>query len=91
MLTAKERRVFLFIRGYIESNGEAPTIAEIGRHFQLASSATVHGILTSLVSEGLIRRIPNVARGIALCDLTAGPQASESRLAASPGLSHDQL
>jgi repressor LexA len=63
-VTAKQRRVYEFIRRYIESNHEPPTIAEIGRQFQMSSSASVHSILLALEREGLIKRIPNVSRGI---------------------------
>src|SRR6267378_1367228 len=63
-VTAKQRRIYEFIRRYIESNKEPPTIAEIGRQFQMSSSASVHGILSALEREGLIKRIPNVSRGI---------------------------
>jgi repressor LexA len=63
-VTAKQRRVYEFIRRYIESNQEPPTIAEIGRQFQMRSSASVHAILQTLEREGLIKRIPNVSRGI---------------------------
>ena len=63
-ITAKQLRIFEFIRRYIESNQEAPTIAEIGRQFQMRSSASVHAVLTALEREGLIKRIPNVSRGI---------------------------
>ena len=63
-VTPKQRRIFDFIRRYIESNQEPPTIAEIGRHFQMRSSASVHAVLTALEREGLIKRIPNVSRGI---------------------------
>lgn len=62
--TAKQKRIFEFIRRYIESNQEAPTIAEIGRQFEMRSSASVHAVLTALEREGLIKRIPNVSRGI---------------------------
>jgi repressor LexA len=65
-VTAKQRRVYEFIRRYMESNLEPPTIAEIGRQFQMSSSASVHGILLTLEREGLIKRIPNVSRGIEL-------------------------
>jgi repressor LexA len=65
-ITAKQRRVYDFIKGYIESNEEPPTIAEIGRHFQISSSASVHGILLALEREGLIKRTPNISRGIEL-------------------------
>jgi repressor LexA len=63
-VTAKQRRIFEFIRRYIESNHEPPTIAEIGKQFQMRSSASVHAVLTALEREGLIKRIPNVSRGI---------------------------
>ena len=63
-VTPKQRRIFEFIRRYIDSNHEAPTIAEIGRQFQMKSSASVHAVLTALEREGLIKRIPNVSRGI---------------------------
>ena len=65
-ITAKQRRVYEFIRGYIESNEEPPTLAEIGKHFRISSSASVHGILLALEREGLIKRRPNVSRGIEL-------------------------
>jgi repressor LexA len=65
-ITPKQRRVYEFIRGYIDSNEQSPTIAEIGRYFQISSSASVHGILLALEREGLIKRRPNVSRGIDL-------------------------
>src|ERR1043166_2981690 len=67
-VTAKQRRIFEFIRRYIESNQEPPTIAEIGRQFQMRSSASVHAVLTALEREGLIKRIPNVSRGIEIVE-----------------------
>lgn len=63
-VTAKQKRIYEFIRRYVESNQEPPTIAEIGRQFEMRSSASVHAILTALEREGLIKRIPNVSRGI---------------------------
>jgi len=67
-VTAKQKRVFEFIRRYIESNHEPPTIAEIGRQFQMSSSASVHAILIALERDGLIKRIPNVSRGIQIVE-----------------------
>ena len=63
-VTPKQRRIFEFIRRVIESNETPPTIAEIGRQFDMRSSASVHAVLTALEREGLIKRIPNVSRGI---------------------------
>src|ERR671926_1621807 len=71
-VTAKQRRIYEFIRRYIDSNQEAPTIAEIGRQFQMRSSASVHAVLTALEREGLIKRIPNVSRGIEIVQQKEG-------------------
>jgi repressor LexA len=74
-VTAKQRRIFEFIRRYIDSNHEAPTIAEIGKQFQMKSSASVHAVLTALEREGLIKRIPHVSRGIQIVE--QGERSSE--------------
>src|ERR1044071_860924 len=71
-VTAKQRRIYEFIRRYIDSNQEAPTIAEIGRQFQMRSSASVHAVLTALEREDLIKRIPNVSRGIQIVQKEGG-------------------
>src|SRR5215207_5013833 len=78
-ITAKQRRVYEFIRRYIESNHEPPTIAEIGRQFQMSSSASVHAILIALEREGLIKRTPNVSRGIQVVEqeTTAGDESND--------------
>src|SRR6185503_13332786 len=76
-VTAKQKRIFEFIRRYIDSNQEAPTIAEIGRQFQMRSSASVHAVLTALEREGLIKRIPNVSRGIEIVQQKEGGNGGE--------------
>jgi len=45
-------------------------MAEIGRQFGLTSLASVHNVLSILEREGMIRRIPNVSRGIELLKQT---------------------
>ena len=65
-VTARQRQVHEFISRYIETHNQPPTIAEIGKQFQMTSSASVHSILSALEREGLIKRIPNVSRGIEL-------------------------
>ena len=76
-VTVKQRRVFEFIRRYIESNQEPPTMAEIGRQFQMSSSASVHSILATLEREGLIKRIPNVSRGIQIVEQSENGEKNE--------------
>ncbi len=63
-VTARQRQVYDFINRFIEINKLPPTIAEIGKQFKMSSSASVHSILSTLEREGLIKRIPNVSRGI---------------------------
>ena len=63
-VTARQRQVFEFISRFIEVHKQPPTIAEIGRHFKMSSSASVHNIISALEREGLITKIPNVSRGI---------------------------
>lgn len=65
-ITARQRRVLDYIKNYFDIHQEAPTIAEIGQEFGMSSSASVHHIISILEREGLIRRIPNVSRGIEL-------------------------
>ena len=65
-VTPRQRQVYEFISRHIDVHKLPPTIAEIGRHFKMSSSASVHSILSALEREGLIKRIPNVSRGIEL-------------------------
>src|ERR1044071_2749427 len=65
-ITARQQRVFDYISNYFAANQEPPTMAEIGRQFGMTSLASVHNVLSILEREGLIRRIPNVSRGIEL-------------------------
>jgi repressor LexA len=63
-VTARQRQVYEYICRYTENQKQPPTIAEIGKQFQMTSSASVHSILSALEREGLIKRIPNISRGI---------------------------
>src|SRR5437870_6886848 len=70
-ITARQRRVLDYIKHYFDVHQEAPTIAEIGKEFGMSSSASVHHVISILEREGLIRRIPNVSRGIELVNESA--------------------
>ena len=63
-VTPRLRQIYDYLCRYSDKFGYAPTIAEIGKQFNLSSPASVHHILSGLEREGLIRRIPNVSRGI---------------------------
>jgi hypothetical protein len=64
MVTPRQRQIYDYLCRYIDAHDSAPTMAEIGKQFKLSSPASVHHILSGLENEGLIRRIPNVSRGI---------------------------
>jgi repressor LexA len=76
-VTVRQRQVFDFISRYQESHKQPPTIAEIGKHFKMSSSASVHSILSALEREGLIKRIPNVSRGIEVMQPEIATDSSE--------------
>lgn len=52
----KPEDVLAFINDYIEQNSFPPTVREIARGLQLASTSTVQSHLVSLQRKGLIRR-----------------------------------
>jgi repressor LexA len=64
MVTPRQREIYDFICRFYDANNYAPTIAQIQLHFGLRAPSTVHQALTALVEEGLLRRIPNISRGI---------------------------
>lgn len=76
-ITARQRRVLDYIKRYFDEHQEAPTIAEIGKVFGMSSSASVHHVVSILEREGLIRRIPNVSRGIELVETESTKQKYE--------------
>ena len=65
-LTRRQRQIYEFIREFILGKGYAPSIAEIGKNFQLTSPATVHKHLQNLAQKGLIKRSWNRSRAIEL-------------------------
>lgn len=77
-VTARQKQVYEFISRFLEVNKQPPTIAEIGQHFKMSSSASVHSILSALEREGLIKKIPNVSRGIEL--IRQGNDDSETEI-----------
>lgn len=52
----KTKQIFEFIKRYIASNGVAPTIAELGRQFNMRSPASVHAHLKRMKAWGWIKR-----------------------------------
>lgn len=64
----KTLRMFEFIKFCLAWNHEAPTIAELGREFNMRSPASVHAHLKTMEAKGWIRRTPNISRGIEIVE-----------------------
>ena len=67
-LTLRQRDVFEFIRGKIQTRGYGPTVREIGEQFDIKSPNGVMCHLKALERKGLISRSPNKSRAIELKD-----------------------
>jgi len=72
-LTARQRQILDWIRGYIEAHGMPPTRAEIatGLGFSTASSAEDH--LQALARKGAVELIPGASRGLRLREVPGEP------------------
>jgi len=66
MVTRRQKELLDYLRVYIGAHGYAPTLEEIGKHFALASLATVHKHLQNLERKGRIRRLANHSRALEL-------------------------
>jgi repressor LexA len=66
MLTDRQRQTLNFIRSYIDENGYAPKLKEIGNHLGITSRGTVHRYIRALEEENLIRVSTGRSRGIEL-------------------------
>lgn len=73
-LTARQREVLDFIKGYIAEK-YPPTLAEVSDHFGFSEKAA-HDHLIALERKGVIRRYPSIPRGIKIMD-AGGAEPSE--------------
>src|SRR5262249_10804458 len=67
-LTERQREIYDFIKGKIESRGYGPTVREIGESFEIRSPNGVMCHLKALEKKGLIVRKGFSARAIQLVD-----------------------
>src|SRR5262245_20806092 len=65
-LTRRQKEILDFVSRHIHKKGSAPTIEEIGEHFQLRSLATVHKHLSNRQEKGLVKRAWNRSRALEL-------------------------
>lgn len=65
-LTEKQQQILDFIEQFRDLNGYPPTLREIGKHFQIASTFGVKRHLDALSKKGHLTIESNASRGIAL-------------------------
>jgi len=65
-LSERQRRILDFIARFQQSHGYPPTIREIGQEAGISSTSVVYYNLRALERMGLLRRAPDVSRGIEL-------------------------
>ncbi len=70
-LTKRQREILDFVTGFVNRSGYAPSIREIGEHFNLSSPATIHAHLDNLKKKGFLKSSFNEARSIELTPITA--------------------
>ncbi|MFO0843352.1 MAG: transcriptional repressor LexA [Gemmataceae bacterium] len=63
-LTSRQKEIYDFIRGKLETRGYPPTVREIGNAFDIKSPNGVMCHLNALVKKGLIEREAQSARAI---------------------------
>lgn len=63
-LTKKQRQILDFITEFTRDNGYAPSLREIGRHFNLSSPATIHAHVRTLEKKQMLKTSFNQARSI---------------------------
>jgi repressor LexA len=76
-LTKRQREILDYLQEFIQQNGYAPSLEEIGRRFSLSSLATVHKHLSNLQEKGFIRRSWNRSRSVELLSARTGQRAIE--------------
>ncbi len=65
-LSPRQERIMEFIKDFIEANEMPPTVRDIQMACSISSTSVVDYNLRLLQKEGIIRRRPDVARGIEL-------------------------
>ncbi len=74
-LSGKQRKIFLYIKDYIDDKGYPPTVRDICDAVDLKSTSTVHGHLQRLEKKGLIRRDESKPRAIEVLDYESEARA----------------
>lgn len=67
-LTGMQRKVYIFLKEYVEQYNYAPSVRDICKAVGLSSTSTVHGHLSRLEAKGFIRKGDGKSRAIEIID-----------------------
>jgi len=90
MLNERAREIHNFIQRYRREHGSAPTIREIGKHFEISSTNGVRYYLNLLEKAGYIRRTGGISRGIGPSEETSTGIPLLGRVAAGEPITAEQ-
>lgn len=76
-LTDRQQDILTFIQVYIDEKGYPPTLREIGKHFNIASTFGVKRHLDALSKKGYLNIESNVSRALSLTQLSLDKTESE--------------
>ncbi|MFE0019297.1 LexA family protein [Mesorhizobium sp. NPDC059054] len=68
-MTTRQRALLVFVRGYIDRHGVAPSFEEMKSGLGLASKAGIHRMISGLEDRGFLTHAPRRARSIRLVSL----------------------
>jgi repressor LexA len=74
-LTANQRRVFDYIRSYMEHNGVAPSLREISEYRGFSRHSSAQDYVDALIRKGALERLPQ-HRGLRLAQRSRAPAAT---------------
>ena len=64
----RQKEIFQYIKSFLLEKGYPPSVREIGKAVGLKSSSTVHGYLSRVEENGMIKRDPTKPRAIDILD-----------------------
>jgi repressor LexA len=63
-LTKRQTEILEFISNFVSEHGYAPSYREVGQHFGISSTATVHEHVKNLESKGYLHNVGESARSL---------------------------
>jgi len=72
-LTARQRQILDWIRGYLETAGMPPTRAEIAKGLGFSTPSSAEDHLQALARKGAIEMLPGASRGLRLKEMPGMP------------------